>query len=330
VERIGIDDDFFASGGDSLAAIRVANRLRAELGIEITIRHLFETPTIAGLSARVLSGRIGQVTADPFAVMLPIRSSGRLPPIFCVHPAGGLSWTYSALLRHLDPEWPVFGLQARGIATNEALPETLEDMITSYFHEIRRIQPHGPYHFIGWSIGGNIAHAIAALARRHGESVAFVGLVDSLPFLPYPEPVVVPPDVAPQGVNDPFNVLRELNPSSEVEANRRRVWSNNVHLLRAAEPARYDGDVMLIVASPDEEERRRRVPIAIAAWTPLVGGEIRIHPIRSTHEDLLTPGSIKQIGAALDKELCESTSVRAATPVWPDALPPVASTAVQA
>ena len=304
VERVGIDDDFFACGGDSLSAIRVANRLRTELGIEISIRNMFETPTVAGLGARVLAGRVGQVTTDPFAVMLPIRSSGSLPPLFCIHPAGGLTWGYSALMRHLDPEWPIYGLQARGIAVDEPLPETLEEMTASYFDEIRRIQPKGPYHFMGWSLGGNIAHALAALAHRHGESVAFVGLIDSVPGEPYPEPVVEPPIVGPRDGDDPLReVFRELSASPDVEANRRRVWSNNVHLLRASQAKRYDGDVMLIVATPDETTRNRRVPEVTAAWTPLVGGEIRTYPIRSTHDDLLTPDSIRQIAAALGEEL---------------------------
>ncbi|HET9258096.1 MAG TPA: thioesterase domain-containing protein [Pseudonocardiaceae bacterium] len=85
---------------------------------------------------------------DAFDALLPLRAQGIHPPLFCIHPAGGLSWCYAGLLRHLSPDYPVYGLQAPALARPDTFPDTLEAMAADYAARIRTMQPAGPYHWL--------------------------------------------------------------------------------------------------------------------------------------------------------------------------------------
>ena len=65
---------------------------------DISIRSLFEAPTVEALTKRLIRGR---PALSDFEVLLPIRPAGSKLPLFCIHDAGGFSWPYSKLIRHI-------------------------------------------------------------------------------------------------------------------------------------------------------------------------------------------------------------------------------------
>ena len=169
-ERVGLADNFFHLGGHSLLATRLASQVRARLGRALPIRTIFDTPTIGDLARQ-----IGLVTdrATAFDLLLPIRQSGTLPPLFCLHPAGGLCWPYANLLAHIDADQPLYGVQARGLGNDDALPDTLSEVADECVDVIRNTRPHGPYRLLGWSFGGIVAHMVATRLQSLGETVEF-------------------------------------------------------------------------------------------------------------------------------------------------------------
>ncbi|KAI7832527.1 Alpha/Beta hydrolase protein [Gamsiella multidivaricata] len=114
---------------------------------------------IAGLAQQLSQEEDGQ--DDTFDVLVPLKLNGSLTPLFCIHLGLGLSRGYLGLSKHLHPEQRLYGLQARGIGGIGKMAETIEEMTQDYIDQIRHVQPHGPYHLLGWSFGGNVAHSMA-------------------------------------------------------------------------------------------------------------------------------------------------------------------------
>nr|WP_084495711.1 non-ribosomal peptide synthetase [Nocardia shimofusensis] len=178
-DSIGVDDSFFESGGNSLVATRAAARLGEEVGSRVPVMWMFTAPTPAALAAHLTAQRVGAADTDAaFDVLLPLRP-GEGRPLFCIHPFGGIAWSFAGLAAHLDPSRPIYGLQSPALGSDEPLPESTEQWALRYIQEIRAVQPHGPYHLLGWSLGGVLAHAIAVQLQLDGEQVELLAMMDS-------------------------------------------------------------------------------------------------------------------------------------------------------
>jgi amino acid adenylation domain-containing protein len=324
VERVGVDDDFFALGGHSFLATRLMARIGAALGVEASVRALFESPTVAQLAAALDQGG----GDDAFATLLPLRARGSRPPLFCFHPGSGLSWCYVGLLNHLDPDQPVYALQARGLTRAEPVAATVDELVTDYVAQIRRVAPDGPYRLFGWSFGGLVAYAVAARLQAEGAQVDLLALADAYPPRPadgereFDEHAVVAANLRAAGFvfdpddlrADPDRVLRAYagflrgqdSPlaavGDRVIAGMKDVYVNNIRLMRAIDPPQLTGDVLLFSATGTLTEYSGALDAG--SWRPYVNGVVHTHEVDSDHEGLLTrPESIAAVGRGLAARL---------------------------
>ncbi|MCY9065650.1 non-ribosomal peptide synthetase DhbF [Bacillus inaquosorum] len=319
--RVGIDDRFFDLGGHSLLAVQLMSRIREALGVELSIGNLFEAPTVAGLAERLEMGS-SQSALD---VLLPLRTSGDKLPLFCVHPAGGLSWCYAGLMTNLGTDYPIYGLQARGIGQRDELPKTLDDMAADYIEQIRTIQPKGPYHLLGWSLGGNVVQAMATQLQHQGEEVSLLVMLDAYPnhFLPIKE---APDDeealiaLLALGGYDPdslgdrpldfetaIEILRRdgsalASLDESVILNLKNTYVNSVGILGSYKPKPFRGNVLFFRSTiiPDWFD-----PIEPDSWKPYIHGQIEQIDIDCRHKDLCQPEPLAQIGKVLAVKLEE-------------------------
>jgi enterobactin synthetase component F len=304
LDRVGVDDGFFELGGDSLLAMRLTSRISAVLGVEAGLRALFKAPTPAELAAALDGSRGG----DALDVLLSLRRHGSRPPLFCVYPGFGLAWVYAGLLSYLDQDQPVYGIQALGIGDRASLPDSFGEMIRAYVAEIRSVRPAGPYHLLGWSSGGLLAHAIAGELERAGDRVGVLAMLDSRPK-PGSDPASPDGDLAAivrsglaadpsyqeflarmrEGLREVYEPVAALD-----DAEFSAVMLAGVNSLRLMPPpsGTHRGDLLYFAASDGE-------PSVPDAWAPYVGGRIDICHVASDHGAMLGPPALAVIGPAL-------------------------------
>ncbi|MFE7121177.1 thioesterase domain-containing protein, partial [Streptomyces sp. NPDC057654] len=257
-----------------------------------------------GRKATARARGAGTWNAD-LEVLLPLRVAGSRPPLFCVHWGTGLSWGYAALLRHLPADQPLYGVQARGLAWSEPLPQSIEEMADDYIEQIRTVQPSGPYHLIGWSFGGMVAHAIATRLQAAGEEVALLSVMDATPGS---GAVIKGWDgqEAPTR-RDLDDITREsfgedghMDLSDQLLANIQEVRFNTSRIGQDYAPAVFHGDLLLFLATID---RTHSLADGVRGWRQFIDGEVRLCEVASDHIGMLQPVPASYIGRTLAEKI---------------------------
>ncbi|WP_417629251.1 amino acid adenylation domain-containing protein [Nocardia lasii] len=317
-DRIGLDDSFFEHGGNSLLATQLVARLSIVFGERVPVVTVFVASTPAALIAEVTGTETARRTA--FDVVLPLRSGGAAEPLFCIHPVGGISWSFAGLAAHLHPDRPLYGLQAPALSGEPGF-DSLADWAARYVAEIRAIQPEGPYHLLGWSLGGVLAHEMAVQLQEQGQRVGVLALMDSYASELDAQAVAGPESAAeifggllgPDTVDSlgsefdadtlaaRFAELPEPFASFDAATVTRALDSaaESIELRRRHTPRTFRGDLVYFTAAIGTTD-----PTAGAAsWAPTVTGSVTNHEVASTHWAMTQPAALDTIGAALTEAL---------------------------
>ncbi|ADU38493.1 non-ribosomal peptide synthetase [Variovorax paradoxus] len=176
VARVGRGDNFFELGGHSLLALRVITHpgVRDLPGLELNLQVLMTHPTIGGI---VDASRQDHLKSS--ALTLLNKAVDTVPPLFCIHSGLGTVLGYLSIAQKFNGSRAVYGLACRTLANPAHRDESLDQMAGDYVAMIRAVQPSGPYHLLGWSLGGTLAARMTAKLEAQGQAVHFLGLVDS-------------------------------------------------------------------------------------------------------------------------------------------------------
>ena len=170
IERVGLRDNFFFLGGDSLLATAALARIRASSGAEIPLIAFLENPTVNGVCQRL------ERTSESNHVSLIVRA-GQSPALFCIPGSYGNLVGFFRLAQHLGEEQPVTAFQLPKV-TAERIAYSIQELAARYVAEMLALQPEGPYHLAGACTGGLVAYAMAAQLRAMNRTVGVLALMD--------------------------------------------------------------------------------------------------------------------------------------------------------
>ncbi|MCJ0903469.1 alpha/beta fold hydrolase [Rhodococcus sp. ARC_M6] len=315
LESLDRDDDFFALGGDSLAAAEMLTAVRAAVLVTVTGAQFATATTIRELAALVDAMLCNKKRdAGRASDLVPLATEGSRTPLFLITGAGAPALSFLAMTQAMSGNRPVYALQAHGMESRGLPDRTVSKMADRYIREIRKVQQHGPYVLGGYSHGGFVALEIASRLHDEGETVEQVVILDTH----LRENMIAPnPDAALETsseIKSPEPVLNARARTSRksvlgiwfryqfagvMQFDTSMQWYLFYHRglasLRNYVPRPYRGAVTVIRG----EDNRQ----SAADWSTVATGHITFQDILGSHEDILRAPYAVATGEAVERAL---------------------------
>lgn len=318
-QAIDRNDHFIELGGHSLLAAQLAAEIEKLVHIQLPIAAILQSPTVASLALRLTTEK----WLPRWSSLVPLHPLGSKSPLFFIHGWGGDVYVFVELAKQIDADQPVYGIQAVGLDGKATRHTSVKSMAEHYIEEIRSLQPEGPYFLGAYSLGGLIALEVAQQLQDLGQSVAFLGLIDSDPVdrLPW---MVYTPYIFERGwlhfrrwLDTPnrgrLNYLKQRWTTLRTRAARNSAkpavaqapappnhhqpsvagFDDYYHALTAASQLRrYRGSVAIFASDEGESH-------GVAAWRHLVCGAVSLYRVPGGHFDVFKPAYVIQLAKAL-------------------------------
>jgi acyl-CoA synthetase (AMP-forming)/AMP-acid ligase II/thioesterase domain-containing protein/acyl carrier protein len=333
LDHIGLNDNFFLLGGDSLMAVEMFLDIERALRRRLPPACLFEAGTVAELAKSIEQGE------EP-GCMAPIQPHGAHPPFFCVHASGGGAVGFYNLAKYLGPDQPFYGFQSVGW-DGKVVPFTnYRDMAAHYVDALRKIQPHGPYYLGGLSFGGRVAVYMANHLKAAGEEIGLLVLLDTYNLSGH-RWMTLGMWLQRSGVPKGWKRIRETARYLWFRARRTRryvygkikgfvlysMWeyhrktgkplplflrrpqdANRMMRLGREEKLTFDGTITYFKA--DFRPGANLHPDAYDSWKEVVQGKLNIVPIPGHHSQIIHEPYVRVVAAKLRDALDEARSQR--------------------
>ncbi len=172
---ISIEDDFFELGGHSIKAIQLASEINQVLGTKVSIKDIFNYPSIATFSDFL--ALTDAFKEDSLLVHFHPKNLGVFPNLFMIPPIFGSATIYLGLAKEIEAKRNAIGIQYKGLGQDQTFGSSIEDMASAMTKEILKVQHEGEFEVLGYSMGSNIAFEIVKNLEKLGHQTKLI-LVD--------------------------------------------------------------------------------------------------------------------------------------------------------
>ncbi|HSH89492.1 MAG TPA: SDR family NAD(P)-dependent oxidoreductase, partial [Ramlibacter sp.] len=341
IEQIAPDDDFFALGGHSLAAVRLFARIRKHFNVDLPLATLFQAPTLAALAEvvahaggidteeaaaapkKATSNVVSLVTRAWSPLIAICKGRSDRAPLFCVHGAGGNVLNFKVISDRLGHDQPFYGLQAQGVDGRLPPLPSIEEMAAQYVEAVRTVDSHGPYLLAGYSAGGMIALEMAQQLKKDGAQVELLAMIDTLSpaasrrRVSYLQKLWMMRHWSLKfALEWPLRRRRnKLAEASYAQALQRlargeplppelvefHLFRNFMNAQARYMPEPYDGSIALFKASQADTQYLGAGDRL--GWEEHVGGEIRVTEIPGSHFSMMAEPGVSELIKAFRREL---------------------------
>ncbi len=177
LDKVGLDDDFFDLGGDSLSAAEIVTAASAAFGLNVPPSRLMTLSTVAEFSEFVCNHKFALVVDLPAHISVA-SEGGAGAPVFIIHGQFGIMFPNPELLDSLRGRHPVYYINGIGFYDDTQTPRTLEGTAQAYLESVRHVAPMDGYHLVGTCSGSGVAHEMGRQADAADNPALSVTLID--------------------------------------------------------------------------------------------------------------------------------------------------------
>ena len=321
---IGIFDNFYELGGQSLLAVRLLSKINQAFEKNLPLSMLFEFPTIERMGSFLRN----QEVYLPASPLVPVKPHGKKYPFFFIHPSGGNVFCYMDLAKSLDDQQPLYCLQAVGLNGEREPFRTIEEMASYYIKEIQLIQPNGPYSLGGWSMGGVIAFEMAQQLKLQGQDVTLLAIIDieakiSKRLAGINQFSLFEMFIDELGLSFPSSNYKFSTKVTEKEneflqlafdearktgtmpaglkidefTNLFKVYKANIYALQSYKPCKYSGSVILFKSLQGDQQGNEDLSLG---WRELVSEGIKLFTVPGDHYSIIRSPNVDMIAKYLN------------------------------
>jgi len=312
ISGLGINDNFFDIGGDSLMTIQVISKAR-KANMAISPNQLFEFQTIAELASFVDTN---SQKKDQWDYLVPLRKEGDKAPLFCIHAGGGHVFFYNKLTEYLTKEVPIYALQPSGLYGDKKMHQTVNAMANAYLNSIRKVQPNGPYNVLVYCFSAAVGNEMAPLLQKENKEINLI-VMDTMTApatLNTPKRIKIRAAAfAVRLIRSPFKTIKGMliakyavwrmkwksTHETDLEAKElEQLRLNLMQLSQSYDWKPYTGKTTILLTRKDHNSLNRET---VRSWSELCENEISVIHTKGSHQLLFEEPYVKHTAAAIEE-----------------------------